>query len=245
VNELHAHAAVRARLQAGRTRCVVLRSAPPITWRGDGEEVYLVGTAAGPLGGDDHRVDVEVERGARLIVRSAAATIHLPGASGRPSSTTATVSVGAGASLRWLPEPTILAQGCDQRTTAAISLDADASLVWRTETILGRHGEVSGSMLDRLRVDRGGCPLYRSDLALGPAWPHSSGPAGTGDALAVGTVLVVGPAARRIEVEGSDGVAAAAMRIDGDAMVVTALARQPGPLRTLLAAVVHAACSAG
>jgi urease accessory protein len=80
----------------GGTRLAVLRGESPLLPRrtgprtGDEVTVHLVGGAAGPLRGDDLRLDVEVGPGARLEVRSVAAQLALPGRrpgwrSGRPS----------------------------------------------------------------------------------------------------------------------------------------------------------------
>ncbi len=183
----------------GRTRCSTLRSDPPLTLRATGDEtVHLVGSAAGPLGGDDLRLSVTVGAGGRLTVRSAAAAVALPGARGGSSSLAVDVAVGAGARLHWLPEPTILVRGCDHRAPARIDLAVGAELVWREVAVLGRHGETPGSLLQRLRVDEAGRPLARNDLAVGPRWPGSLGPAGVGEARAVATALVVGPAAERL-----------------------------------------------
>jgi urease accessory protein len=197
--------------------------------RPSADGIYLVGTAAGPLGGDVLGLDVVVDTGVDLTMRSAAASIALPGAHGGTSTIEVTVDVGDGGELRWLPEPLIAAHGCDHRSTATIRLGHGARLVWRDEVVLGRHGEAPGSCLQRLRVDRGGRALLRSDLGVGPAWPGWDGPAGVGDAAAVATVVVVGfPVGPRPVVEGG---AAAVLALDDGAVVLTAVARRPGALR--------------
>lgn len=220
----------RARLVAerrdGRTRCSVLRSQPPLTMRPTAEAVYLVGTAAGPLGGDDLRLEVAVAPFAELTVRSVAATTLLPGVHGGRSSAHVDVTVGAGASLHWRPRPVIVTAEADHVATTTIDLDPGASLWWREEVVLGRHREAPGSLLQRLRVDVAGRPLLRNDLALGPRWPGSLGPAGTAGAAAVGTVLVVGlpsvVGGGRHERVGEARVAV--VPLDEQATLVTALA---------------------
>src|SRR5262245_2404397 len=42
------------------------------------DTVHLIGTAATPLGGDELDIEIVVAAGARLVVRSVAATIALP-----------------------------------------------------------------------------------------------------------------------------------------------------------------------
>jgi len=229
----------RARLVAerrdGRTRCSVLRSQPPLTMRPTAEALYLVGTAAGPLGGDDLRLHVTVSPGAELTVRSVAATTLLPGAHGGRSSARVDVAVGAGGSLRWQPRPVIVTAGADHVATTTIDLAGGARLWWREEVVLGRHREAPGSLLQRLRVNVAARPLLRNDLALGPRWPGSLGPAGTAGARAVGMILAVGapsPAGGRREDFGETRVAVVPLG-DG-ATLVTALAPSHAELAAAL-----------
>jgi urease accessory protein len=219
---------------ACRTRCTTLRSAPPLTLRAtDAGVVHVVGSAAGPVGGDDLHLAVTVGGGAALTIRSVAASIVLPGPADAPSSLAVEADLGSGASLRWLPQPTVAVVGCDHRAASTIRLAVDARLVWREVVVLGRHGEAPGSVVQRLRVDVAGRPLVRNDLAVGPRWPGSLGPGGVGGARAVGTALVVGHDLDAPAVDesvaaavaaGSDGVRAAVLRLDDRAALVTVVA---------------------
>lgn len=206
-----------------RTRCTTLRSSPPISLRDTPDGLHIVGSAAGPLGGDDVHLDITVADGASLTIRSVAAQVVLPGPRDGPSISSVSATVGEAATLRWLPGPLVLAQGCDHRTTVTLSLGATATLVWRDEIVLGRCGEPGGSVLQRLRVDRADRPLLRNDLALGPRWPGAGGPAGSGDATAVCTLLVVGEATPPLHPDPS--VRAVTCQLAPDAVLVTALGR--------------------
>lgn len=214
-------AAVVAERAGDRTRCTTLRSAPPISLRDTHDGLYLVASGAGPVGGDDLHLDVDVRHGAALVVRSAAASMVLPGPSGTPSSLRVRVRVQG--SLRWEPEPTILVAGCDHRVTTTIDLAADATLAWREVVVLGRHSEPTGSLLQRLRVDRGGAPLLRTELPVGPRWPGAEGPAGTDGARVVTSSLIVGLDEPALP----EGARGAVVRIAGGAWLVTALAAWP------------------
>ena len=76
----------RARVVVAAGRLAVLDSRAPLVLRRTGpDEVYLVGGAAGPLGGDDLCLSVEVGTGDRLRLRTAAASVALPGPDGAPS----------------------------------------------------------------------------------------------------------------------------------------------------------------
>lgn len=232
---LRARAAVTAEAVNGATRLATLRSDPPVALRFASGAVYMAASAAGPIGGDEVNVEVTVGPGAVLEVRSVAATLALPGPAQSSSRATVAAEVGVGASLRWLPEPVVLAHSCDHRAAACVSLAADATLVWREEMILGRHAEPGGSMTQRLQIDRESQPLLRTEQALGPRWPGSTGPAGTGGHRAVGTLVVVGPGARHAPVASAVGSArVAASAIASDAVVVTAVAPTARSLRLAL-----------
>lgn len=229
---VHAHAAVVAERRDGRSCCTSLRSAPPLTLRDTPDGVFLVGSAAGPLGGDDLRLDVAVGVDTALTVRSAAASLVLPGPIAGCSRLSIDLDVGAGAMLSWLPEPTVLVQGCDHRTTTTVRLAEGAGLVWREEVVLGRHDEPTGSVLQRLRVDVAGRPLVRNDLALGPRWS-----AGVEPYRCVGMLLVVGPDAEWVTVASSTGsteARVACMPLDGPAILVSVVAARPGLVRSVL-----------
>ncbi|HET9444211.1 MAG TPA: urease accessory protein UreD, partial [Acidimicrobiales bacterium] len=144
---MEAWAEVVADTAAGRTRLRTLRSDPPVALRPAGGAVYLASSAAGPVGGDRVDLDVTVEEGAVLELRSVGATMAWPGPTGAPSTATVTAGVGPRAALRWLPEPVVAVAGCEHRMAARVTLAADARLLWREELVLGRHGEAGGSVL--------------------------------------------------------------------------------------------------
>ena len=219
---IEAHAAIRAEARSGATRLTTLCSDPPLTLRTTPGEVHLVGTAAGPIGGDLLTLDLDVGADAHLVLRSAAASIVLPGPFGQASNYRVSAAVGSGASLAHLPRPAVLVAGCDHRVTTTIDLDAGARLVWREEFVFGRHDEPGGSLFQRMRVDLDGSPLLRTDLAVGSRWPWSTGPAGTDGRRVIGTVVVVGTSRPDLALDDVPGVRAAVLRLDGPAVMVTA-----------------------
>ena len=234
---VRARAVVRARWEDGKTRLTTLRSDPPVTLRATAGAVYLAASAAGPLGGDAVDVEVDVGGGAAIDVRTVAATLVLPGPTGAPSTSDYSISVGGAGRLRWLPEQTVAVRGCDHRAVTRIDLAAGAGLVWREELILGRHHEEEGSVLQRLEIDRAGAPLIRTEHALGPRWPGSVGPAGSAGHRAVGTLVVMGPAAvdvaGRVAVPGA-GAHIACAELAPDAVVVWGVASTATALRSML-----------
>jgi len=183
----------------GGTRASVLRSESPLLLHrtgppaGTGLTVHLVGGAAGPLRGDDLKLDVEVGPGAWLDVRSVAASLALPGPAGRPPSRISLcVTVAEGATLRWMPEPLIAAAGCHHITSTEVRMAAGAALVWRDELVCGRHGEDPGDASTDITVRHAGATLYRHEFAVGPAAPGWCGAAVLGERRAVGSLVVVG-----------------------------------------------------
>lgn len=183
---------------AGRTALTRLRSDGPLAVRagrpardaGEPAIVYLVGAAAGPLGGDDLTLRVTVAPGARLVVRSVATTLVLPGDG--ESRLTILACVGAGGRLDFAPEPTVAVARCRHTSVAAIDLEPGAVLRWREELILGRHDEPPGRYASRSDVTLDGFPLLRHELRLDGAGTYASR-AVLGGAAAVGTVILAGP----------------------------------------------------
>ncbi|MEN3306173.1 MAG: urease accessory protein [Micromonosporaceae bacterium] len=190
---MRAHARIVAEADgSGGTRLVVLASEAPLVLRRTGpEQVHLVGGAAGPLGGDELYLSIEVGAGARLCLRTVAASVALPGRGGAESLSHVDASVAG--SLDWLPEPLVAAGGCRHRVLSTVDLDRDASLLWRDELVCGRHGEAPGDATVRTGVTLAGRPLLRHELSVGPAAPGWDGPAVLGGARAVGSLLVVSP----------------------------------------------------
>jgi urease accessory protein len=210
----------------GGTRLAVLRGESPLLLRRTGRPadggvtVHLVGGAAGPLRGDELRLDVEVGPGARLEMLSVAASLALPGRPAPPSRLTVTASVAAGGRLRWLPEPLIAAAGCDHEVVTRVDVAEGGTLLWRDDLVCGRHREASGTVRADTLIRYGGVALYRHELAAGPGAPGWDGPAVLGGGRAIGTVVMAGPELPEPAVLGAD---AASMRLAGPGVLATAV----------------------
>jgi urease accessory protein len=209
----------RARLVAeAGDRLTVLHGEPPLLLRRTGPAtVHLVGGAAGPLGGDDLCLEIEVGAGADLTIRSVAAQLALPDRDARLSELRIRATVGPGGTLRWLPEPLIAARGCDHRTITRVDVAEGARLLWRDDLVFGRHGELSGSVRTKTLIRYAERTVYRHDLAVGS---DSAGPAVLGDAGAYGTLVAV-PEMPDPLPSASEGLAS--MPLAGPGVVVTAL----------------------
>lgn len=233
----------------GRTRLSSLRSEAPLILRptnGKGREpwvrgdrhaarVSLTAGSAGPIGGDELELTVQVGAGSTLVLSEISHTLLLPSHDRAVSTTTTQVTVGPGATLVWLPEPIIAAHHCDHLGITHIDLAAGARLLVREELLLGRHNEPSGQLRQSMRVTREGQPVYHQDLQLGGEISRT--PAVSGQYRAVGSVLVVDPdwtpeirpAARRL------GATSALMPLAaGDAVIVSAVAEDSLDLRAAI-----------
>jgi urease accessory protein len=196
----------------GSLRLPVQRSQAPLVLRRTADAVYLVSGAAGPLGGDTLELRIEVRAGATLRLRTVAAAVALPGRYGEESRLTVTATVGPGARLEYLPEPTVAADGARHRTEVTVRLAAEATLLLRDEVLLGRHGERGGACRTRLAVDRdsarGWRPLLRHELDVSGTDAAGFGPAVLAGHRAAGTLLAVEPG-EADELGGSGGASAA------------------------------------
>jgi urease accessory protein len=175
----------------GRTRLPVLSSQVPLVLRRTPEAVYVVGGAAGPIGGDELELRISVGPGAFLRVRTAAASIALPGPDGLESALRVTVDVAAGARLEYLPEPVVVSAGARHATIIRVTLAEGASLLLRDELLLGRYGEAGGACRTELRVTYAGRPLLRQSLEVSGTDAADRGPAVLAGHRGVGTLLHV------------------------------------------------------
>jgi urease accessory protein len=205
-------------------------------WPDDTVQVCRAAAAAGPLGGDDLRLDVRVGPESSLVLSDVSATLALPGPHGLRSHMRLAAEVGPGGFLALQSQPLIAATACDHRMITEVDLAADARLIAREELLLGRHGEEPGSIGQRLRVCRDGRPVYDQDVVLGvddvPGW---RGPAVAGGRRAVGSVLLVGLPADASNVQENDlDDDTAVMHIGAGCVVVTSVAPDRLTLRRRL-----------
>jgi urease accessory protein len=230
-NRVIASASVEAVAGAGGTRLPVLASQVPLVLRRTPSAVYVVGGAAGPIGGDSLSLRITVGAGAFLRVRTAAASIALPGLDGLESVLRVSVTVGEGGRLEYLPEPVVVTAGARHATLVSATLSARASLLLRDEVLLGRHGEAGGTARSVLRVSYAGRPLLRHSLEVSGTDPASRGPAVLAGHRAVGTLLQVSEAA---EIPVTATTEVAVMPLAGPGFLVTALAHDAVTLRRRL-----------
>ncbi len=129
------------------------------------DTVHLVSTAATPLGGDTIALRVIVEPGARLRVRSAAATVTLPGRATAES--TAHWHLEVAGDLDIDPEPTVVAGASRHTTSTRMSVTAAGRVRLRERVQIGRSDERQGFWSGSLHADVDGQALLRHRIELG------------------------------------------------------------------------------
>lgn len=133
--------------------------------RTNADTVHLVSSAATPLGGDTIAMRVVVEPGARLTVRTVAATVTLPGADTTDSHASWALDVAGDLDLD--PQPTIVAATSRHFTSTRLTLSGAGSVRLRERVQIGRTGERQGFWSGSLYVDVDGKPLLRHRIELG------------------------------------------------------------------------------
>jgi urease accessory protein len=127
--------------------------------------VHLVSAAATPLGGDAIHIRVVVEQGARLRVRTAAATVTLPGATMPESHAFWTLEVAGDLDVD--PQPTVVAATSRHFTSTRVELAAAGCIRLRERIQIGRSDEQQGFWSGSLHADVDGSPLLRHRIELG------------------------------------------------------------------------------
>lgn len=133
--------------------------------RTEPDTVYLVSSAVTPLGGDSIHIRVVVEPGARLKLRTVAATVALPGAATAESHSTWALEVAGVLDID--PEPTIVAAASRHFTSTRLTMADGAGLRLRERVQIGRSGERQGFWSGTMHADTAGAPLLRHRVELG------------------------------------------------------------------------------
>ena len=133
--------------------------------RTEPDTVHLLSAAATPLGGDAIHIRVVVEPGARLQLRTVAATVTLPGTSTRESHSFWTFEVAGDLDVD--PQPTVVAAASHHFTSTRVELAAAGRVRLRERIQIGRSDERQGFWSGSLHADVDGSPLLRHRIELG------------------------------------------------------------------------------
>ena len=231
----------------------------PFYPEGDPCHVYLVHPPGGVVGGDELRIDAQVDPGAHALITTPAATKFYR-CDGRVSSQTQELHA-AGATLECLPQENIFYRGADARTATRVQLDSHSRFIgWEIACLglpaRGEHFDAGTLRLDfelwrapsplepvnlltdPVRRSEPAVPVFVDRLRLAGTSPARGAAWGLAGQEAVGTLLAT-PAARD-HVESIrellvDMPYCAVSLVDG-VLVLRALAPQAEAVRTLFIA---------
>jgi urease accessory protein len=141
----------------GRTRLVKRHHKGPLVVQrpfhpeGDPCHVYLVHPPGGVVGGDELRIDVQVDADAHALITTPAATKFYR-CEGRVSSQTQELRA-AGATLEWLPQENIFYRGAATRTATRVQVDAGSRFIGWEINCLGLPARGEAFDAGALRLD--------------------------------------------------------------------------------------------
>jgi urease accessory protein len=188
------HAELAIGLHRAGDGSVVARGAlalAPYWCRWDGATLWIVGSAATPVGEDDITLELHVGEGVSATVRSVAAMVVYAGR-GAGTRITTRLHVATGATLVWQPEPVIVTARAHHRAVLVADVADGGTLVIDDVVVLGRSDEAAGRFLSTTELRRNGEAI--SLTSFDTATPGWSGPGGTAGAKVVGTrVLLPAP----------------------------------------------------
>jgi urease accessory protein len=150
---------------------------PPLTLRQvrgeapDRCELRLVGTAAGPLAGDDLSLTLCLRPGARAALGATGASLAQGRGVCQASALSFRVDLAAGASLVADPGALVVCAGSRVDVRLELTLGAGAAVEWHELIVLGRTGEAPGQVTLRWDVTRLGRPVLRQFTDLCGAAP--------------------------------------------------------------------------
>ncbi len=250
---------------ASRTRLVERHHKGPLIVQrpfypeGDPCHVYLVHPPGGVVGGDELRIDAQVDAGAHALITTPAATKFYR-CDGRPSSQTQELQA-AGATLEWLPQENIFYRGADVRTATRVHVDPESRFIgWEINCLglpaRGEHFDAGALRLDLelwrapstaapapircgpISQEMGSVPIFIDRLRLGGESPARGAAWGLAGQEAVGTLLATSATRAHIdsvrELVAGEKYAAVSL-VDG-VLVLRALAPQAESLRRIFIA---------
>ncbi|GAB5446627.1 MAG: urease accessory protein UreD [Gymnodinialimonas sp.] len=185
-----------ARLDGGRLRDLHQSGSAKVLLPrvfGRAPEVVFLNTAGGITGGDFLDYHLAVENGTCVGTTQTAERAYR--AIGAPGRVQTRLSVGAGATLHWVPQELILFEGAALERRLDVDMAYDAELVILETLVLGRAamGEVlcDVRLRERRQVTRGGRLAMVEAITLGASDLVDGGPAGLDGAIAVASLTLM------------------------------------------------------
>jgi urease accessory protein len=129
--------------------------------------IALVAAGALLLAGDQVRIEIAVSGpvGVEIIETAGTVAYGMRGASARWD---VDIRLTDGASLRWYGEPFVVSADADVTRSTVVRMEAGCTAELRESLVLGRHGEVGGSLQTTTRAWIGDELTLAEDLDLSP-----------------------------------------------------------------------------
>jgi len=158
-------------------------------------EAVLVNTAGGMAGGDRFAIEISAGADAQLVVGTAAAE-KIYRSNGAATNVAVRLDVATGATLRWLPQETILFDRARLDRRIEVDLADGAALLLAEAVVFGRSamGETvaQGELIDRWRIRVGGRLVFAESVRLAGAIAQKlAEPASAAGGCAIATVLAL------------------------------------------------------
>lgn len=217
-------------------------------------EAVLINTAGGLTGGDDMAWEAQLAPLGRLVLTTQACerSYRSTGATAKVSSR---LEVGAGAHLDWLPQETILFAGSKLARTLEVDLAEGATLTAIEAVLLGRDamGEEArdAAFSDRWHIRRSGRLIHAEATRIDGLDRERDGLSLLDGSRAFATIIHIaadaGAAERRVAPlrQLIPPEAGMAVSVNGERLVIRAMAKSGLALRRLIVPILHQLAGAG
>ena len=204
-------------------------------------DATMVNTSGGVAGGDRLSTTIAAGEGARLVVAAQAAERFYRALPGSVSRVRTAVTVGPDAAMEWLPQETILFDGCALDRQLTVDVAPGASFLGVETLVFGRTamGErvVIADLRDLIRVHRGRELLLHDAIRLeGEVDSVLAHPAVADGGRVVSTIVYVAPEAEARLDAVRDGADLAASAWNGMLVARLVTADSAAARRTVMAA---------
>lgn len=220
--------------QQGSAKAVFPRAERGIT-------AVMLNTSGGITGGDRFDYALAAGTDTHLTVTTQACERAYRALDGAPGEINTTLSVGDRATLWWLPQETLLFDGCNLRRKLVCDLAPGARALIVEPICFGRlamgETQLSGSVSDQIVLTRDGAPIVRDGWRLhGDITEQMSADAVGGGAAAMATLMLVTPEAQAQldTVRAKLGAEGGASLLAADMLTMRVLARDGYRLRARL-----------
>lgn len=180
--------------QAGSSRALFPRT------RSKSLQMVLTNTSGGVTGGDRFRTEITADKGAAITITTQAAERAYKAQPGEVGRVDTALTIGAESRLHWLPQETILFDGCNIARRLTLNISAGGSALLVEPVVFGRSamGENvhTGRFNDRVDIRFDGASVFQDRTCLHGDIAHAlDRPAVANGARAMALIVYIDPAA--------------------------------------------------